>query len=179
MLQQSPHIGTCQELAPLWGTSNITVLRQQEAERHFESYRRIEWVSESVTPWGTFEWSGERMVVSLTREIDGCLKRLQFKGVRLNKIEEIREYLLQFPDMIEATEEIASVSLATLSGIQLTLEVYQDPEIDDKHLVLYARYKNYDQDMMEKIRDVRKKSRKYLLGKSGWLHLTTDFQPVE
>lgn len=66
-----------------------------------------------------------------------------------------------------------------LRDAQFTLEVYEDPEIDDKHLVLYVRFKNYDRDVMESIRNVRKKCREMLVGKSGWLHVTTDFQRVD
>lgn len=179
MLQQDWHIGAGQGSAPLWRQSRIALLSQSVEEVYFEHRGWPLWVAESVTPPDMCEWSGERIAVSITREIDNCLQWLESRGVRLKNIEEIREYFLQFSDMIDATKEIVSAVMARLHGIQLTLEVYQDPEIDDKHLVLYARRKNYDEDMMRKIRDVRKQFRKYLIDKSGWLHLTTDFQKLE
>lgn len=117
--------------------------------------------------------------ISLTRNIDMYFKELQVMGIRLNNPDEIEEYLLELPDMIEATVQIATVVCESLSDAQLTLEVYRDPEIDDKHLVLYARFKNYDQLVMKKIRNVREKIRGHLVGKRGWLHVTTDFHPVE
>lgn len=96
---------------------------------------------------------------------------------RLNNPDEIKEYLLESPDVIGVIAQIAPVVRASLPDAQLALEVYRDPEVDDKHLVLYARFENYDQLAMRRIRNAREKIRGHLVGKRGWLHLTTDFHP--
>jgi hypothetical protein len=72
---------------------------------------------------------------------------------------------------------------------QLVLDLYIDPEIDDKHLVLYIRMWDYGDSVMEEIREAREELGRFidrmekaeseflhkLVGKRGWLQLTTDF----
>lgn len=187
MLAVQPQSSTANE-RPLWNPSlGKTASRPGEIEQ----YRRYPMVSEiygcsrgiddfaillssDLLKWPR-EQSGE---VSITREIDSCLKELQRRGMRFNKIDQIREYLLKFPDMIETTVRIAELAIIYLPEAKFTLEVYQDPEIEDIHLVLYVRFEDYEQSVMEKIREIRRKCRGHLIGKTGWLHLTTDFQPA-
>jgi hypothetical protein len=63
-----------------------------------------------------------------------------------------------------------------LKEARLQLEVYRDPESEDEHLVLYARFPAYDETVMRKIGAARRQYRHLLRGKSGWFILTTDFQ---
>lgn len=101
---------------------------------------------------------------------------LRQQGVLLTHPEEIYDYLLRFPDLIGVIYEVVLMACTYLQDAQLSLEVYRDPEIDDEHLVLYARWRVYDERTMDQIRSVRDRYRPLLAGKSGWLILTTDFQ---
>lgn len=56
------------------------------------------------------------------------------------------------------------------------MEIYQDPEVDDEHLVVYVRLNNYPEDVMDRIADIRRKLKCYLGNRGSWLHLTTDFR---
>lgn len=163
-----------------WCRTNQTMTAQPTTKRHSGHFLTAALEGIIGSEFLTKLWS-ERDVTgtSLTMEIEECLKNLQLQGVRMNRIEEIREYLRRFPDMIGATEEIVKEAFSSLPEAQFVLEVYQDPEIEDEHLVLYVRFKNYPQDVMEKIRGVRERCRAYLVGRKGWLHLTTDFYPAE
>lgn len=187
MLAVKPWIGTVNEPF-LWNQSlGKTVSRQREIEQ-YPAYLRASAIYSRLWDMGDFTvvfslellegWRERSVEVSIKREIDGCLKELQRIGIRFNKIDEIREYLLQFPDIIEATVKIAELAVAYLPEAKFTLEVYQDPEIEDNHLVLYARFKGYERPVMERIRGIRRECRRHLIGKTGWLHLTTDFQPA-
>ncbi len=180
MLQQTYEI---QKSAYHWGVNRIT-MAQTEAERPPQGFAELleaitEFLVLSESLFGL--WHEKRIAeISLTREIEDFLGRLQQRGVRINRIEEIREYLRQFPDMIEVTEKIVrEASIHLPAEARFALEVYQDPEIKDEHLVLYVRFKNYPPNVMEEIRSVREKCRAYLVGRRGWLHLTTDFYPAE
>lgn len=59
-----------------------------------------------------------------------------------------------------------------------SLEVYHDPEGHDEYLMLAVRQYNYTDDLLDRIERVSDQVRSYLQGESGWLLITTDFQPV-
>lgn len=124
-------------------------------------------------------WLAENATASLTRDIEDLLSGLQGRGVRLARPLEIREYLLRFPDAIDALQETIRALSMNLPDAQLVLELYRDPEIEDEHLVVYVRFKHYPEDVMDRIRNVREKCRRALVGKKGWVHVTTDFSSLE
>ena len=122
----------------------------------------------------------EENTPSLVAEVDSLLEQLQELGIRFGtQYAGIRSYLLRFPDMIEVVAQVVYTAREHLPEAQLWMEVYRDPENEDEHLVLYARFHQYDERTMERIRSVRKEYRPLLVGKSGWLILTTDFQQPE
>lgn len=117
---------------------------------------------------------------SLIEEIYDALKYLQKNmGIHIEKPDEVVEYLRWFPDMVSTTKKVAEVARRKLPDAHLYLELYRDPEIEDEHLVLYARFRNYDSSVMDKIREVWRGYSELLVGKRGWILLTTDFNPVE
>ncbi|HEV3116840.1 MAG TPA: hypothetical protein VGY58_07300 [Gemmataceae bacterium] len=61
--------------------------------------------------------------------------------------------------------------------VELSLELYRDPEIPDCYLTLYVRQPVYDRLIMARIESVRARYRDELSERSGWLHVTTDFRP--
>jgi hypothetical protein len=90
--------------------------------------------------------------------------------------EEVLEYLLRFPDMLEAVNQVIRTVREHLPEAQLELVVYHDPEIEDEYLVLYARFSQYTSAVMERIRAARRAYSPYIRDKSGWILLTTDFR---
>jgi hypothetical protein len=98
---------------------------------------------------------------------------------RIEDAEDVCQYLSRFPDMIEATEQIARATREHFPGAVLSLQLYRDPEINDSHLILYVRTNEYEPSFIEKLRAVRQQCQEYLSGKQGWLLVTTDFRPAE
>jgi len=113
---------------------------------------------------------------SIVAEIDLLLEHLQKLGVRLGKQEEICEYLLQYPDLIEVIPRAINAAQAHLLEAHLFLELYHDPEIEDRYLVIYARFPKYDESVMERIEAAEEEYLGLLAEKEGWLLLTTDFR---
>jgi len=113
---------------------------------------------------------------TLSKKIDRLFSQLWLQGAHVKQQREVYEYLLRFPDMISVVEQAVRIARDHLKEAQLQLEVYHDPESEDEHLVLYARFSVYDETVMERIRSARRLYRHLLRGKSGWLILTTDFQ---
>jgi hypothetical protein len=120
-----------------------------------------------------------KQTFAISSDIDSLLRKWHHSGIHMSAPQRIRDYLFRFPDMLETAERAIYITQKYLLGAQLWLEVYQDPEIDDEHLVIYARFKKYDKSTLEKIELVRKEYRPFLIGKSGWLILTTDFKELE
>ena len=90
--------------------------------------------------------------------------------------EKVSDYLLRFPDMLEAINQVIRTVREHLPEAQLELVVYHDPEIEDEYLVLYARFSQYTSAVMERIRAARRAYSPHIRDKSGWVLLTTDFR---
>jgi hypothetical protein len=80
--------------------------------------------------------------------------------------------------MIELVEIVSkrTAQMFSRSG-QVSLETYKDPEFEDEYLTLYVRQKQYDHAVLDAIKDLRTAYSGQLAEKSGWLLVTTDFQP--
>ena len=115
----------------------------------------------------------------LTGLIESALRRLEDIRVMIEDSRSVCSYLFEYPDMIDAIEQIARVARENFEEDQLVLRLYVDPEIDDEYLVLYVRAREYQPPIIERIRAVRRQCRDFLSGKKGWLLVTTDFRPVE
>jgi len=132
--------------------------------------------------------------LEIKAKIDELMERLdQEPQVRVKNPKLVRRYLRKFNDMIDVVPEAVNAAKRHFPEAQLVLELYQDPEIDDRHLVLYVRLWNYDESVMERVRIARGELRSFidrleeaekeflhhLVDKRGWIQLTTDFQKPE
>jgi hypothetical protein len=110
--------------------------------------------------------------------IEEVLSELQQLNVVVPKPAEVRDYLLNYPGMIDLLQPFCRIAREGFEiPTQLSLEVYRDPEVDDEDLTLYVRQEHCDDQIMDIIEDIRTEYYKHLTGESGWLHLTTDFRP--
>lgn len=113
---------------------------------------------------------------SFTRKIRSAFR---FLGVCIPNPAEVLKYLFRFAELTRVVYEVVRIAAQKLPDAQLILGVYHDPEMEDEYLILYARFHSYDETTMNRIRMVREKYRPLLKNKSGWIILTTDFQPLE
>ena len=110
--------------------------------------------------------------------LERTLKDLVSNSVRIPRRADVSEYLRRHPDMIELVEIVSkrTAQMFSRSG-QVSLETYKDPEFEDEYLTLYVRQKHYDQTVLDAINHVGTAYSGQLAEKSGWLLVTTDFQP--
>ena len=114
--------------------------------------------------------------VGLTTRVEGLLHTLLEQGVRLSYPASIRRYLLEHPDMINLLAVAGKAAGDRFRGrAQLSLDLYQDPEVEDSYLTLYVRQDPYDADILDQIEDVSRLFDAELATLSGWLLITTDF----
>jgi len=111
----------------------------------------------------------------LNKKIREVLEKFT-NNFRFSYNEDVLKYLSKYPDMIEVMPNILQIAFEELKNAKFKLEVYHDPEIEDEYLILYARFPNYNKDIIEKIDAVGKKCIDLLINKSGWLIVDTDFK---
>jgi hypothetical protein len=113
--------------------------------------------------------------------------------VRVKNPKLVRRYLHKFNDMIDVVPEAVNAAKRHFPEAQLVLDLYEDPEIDDRYLVLYVRLWSYDKSVMERVREAREELYSFidrlekaeaeflhrLVDKRGWIQITTDFQKPE
>jgi predicted RNase H-like HicB family nuclease len=107
-------------------------------------------------------------------DIENVLRKLS-KDIRINNINSIRDYLIEFPDIIDVIPKAVNSAKKYFPNAQIVLDLYIDPEIDDKHPIIYVRAKDYDNKFMELLDKARKDFMEDLINKRGWILLTTDF----
>jgi hypothetical protein len=148
---------------------SLAALSMQQSEREFspvdEAY--------GILSRGT---SPERSA-DVTSEIETSLSKLRSKVVELPNSEEVRDYLLKYSDMTHLLSYVTELLREKIGwDPQLSLEVYHDPEIQDEYLTIYVRKDNYDEKFLDMIDDIGAEFEEYLIEKSGWLIVTTDFR---
>jgi hypothetical protein len=107
-------------------------------------------------------------------DIENVLRELS-KDIRINNISSIRDYLIEFPDIIDIIPKAVNSAKKYFPNAQIVLDFYIDPEIDDRHPIIYVRAKDYDNKFMELLDKAEDEFLKDLIGKKGWILLTTDF----
>lgn len=146
--------------------------RQWESPKRSKCFDTLPLISQT----GFWEnWEG---VCSISMSIEQTLQSLTVCGVKIPKPADVRAYLFQYSDMAVLLEVICLEAIQQLGNrAQLSLEIYHDLEIEDEYLTLCARQEKYDEDLLEQLDTISDKYEKFLINISGWLLLTTDFQP--
>ncbi len=91
----------------------------------------------------------------------------------------IRDYLLRYPEIAELSRDVSELVHERFdSSAQLSLEIQDDYNPDYEYLALYIRVPDYDDSVMERIRQIREQYAELLAEMTGWFLLTTDFAPT-
>jgi len=107
-------------------------------------------------------------------DIENVLRELS-KEIRINNINSIRDYLIEFPDIIDIIPKAVNSAKKYFPNAQIVLDFYIDPEIDDEYPIIYVRAEDYDDKFMELLNKAEEDFMEDLIGKKGWILLTTDF----
>jgi len=114
----------------------------------------------------------------VTLKIEDVINKLKMLNVDIPSINEVREYLMVYSDVLELLLPISKTARAYFGDkAQLSLKVYKDPELeDDKYLTLYVRVHKYDDNVIQLIRRIREEFEEELSYTNGWIFITTDFK---
>jgi hypothetical protein len=110
-----------------------------------------------------------------TVSIDFDFSSLDAASVVVPNPEDVASYLSLYPHLAAVLPEVCDdVRAAMGGGVELSLEVYRDPEIDHSFLALFVRQEHYDGSIMDRIEAARAPLEDRLAG-DGCLLVTTDF----
>lgn len=130
-------------------------------------------------PNSRLAWTRSMNTGAVTADIENSLEWLQGEQVKLINTDTIREYMRLHSDMTSAVDIVASLVRSRFGkDVELLLDVYNDPEIDDQYLRLRMRTINYNSEFMNLIDAVDALVGPILQHGTGRLLLTTDFVPI-
>ncbi len=110
--------------------------------------------------------------------VESLLAQLRATGIRIPRPAEVLDYLTRYPDVIASVRNASAVAVPEFAGkAVLSLELYVDPEIDDRYLTLYVRQDPNDPNLYEMVERVRENYDCQLDASNGWFIVMTDFQP--
>ena len=97
-------------------------------------------------------------------------------GIRLPDAQAVEDYLAVHPQLALMLPSICAEVRQTLGpDAELSLELYKDPEIDDRYLTLYVRQEKYEANILDRLEAVSDRFNAKLAEISGYFLLTTDF----
>ncbi len=113
----------------------------------------------------------------ITFRVEGLMAWLA-RQVQLEDPDSIREYLLQFTDLLDLIPRAVWVVRKHFPEAHVVMTVYQDPEIEDRYLVLYIRLRQYDDSFLDRLEKAERDFLPLLTNKRGWIQLSTDFERI-
>jgi hypothetical protein len=116
--------------------------------------------------------------VGVTSNPKDVLQALLQQGVTIPRPLEVQGYLDRYPELCDILP-VASKNVRERfdENVQLSLELYRDPEIEDEYLTLYVRQEHYDSDILNELNGIAASFDGQLRLTPGWFLITTDFQP--
>lgn len=89
----------------------------------------------------------------------------------------VGEYLILHPQITDNLDQISQILRQNLGQEpEISLEVYEDPEIEDEYLVFYIKDKNQNPELLGKIDKMFEEIYPLIENSSGWVLLTPDFR---
>ncbi len=102
--------------------------------------------------------------------------RLAAQAIRVPDAPAVSAYLTDHAALGQLLPEIGAAVRAALGpDVELSLEVYGDPEIDDRYLTLYARQERYAANFLDRLQGISERFNPQLELVPGYLLLATDF----
>jgi hypothetical protein len=91
-------------------------------------------------------------------------------------VSEVGAYLVKHADLAALLPDICGEARHALgAGVELSLELYKDPEIADCYLTLYVRMEKYEPDILDRLHAVSEAFNQRLEDIPGYFLLATDF----
>jgi len=115
--------------------------------------------------------------VDVNTQITQVLSQVEALEILIPDSEDVRNYLIHYPDIIDLIIPICELVKEKFKHpTQILLEVYHDPEIVDEYISIEIRQRKYDESVMKRIEEIGTEYENELIGKNGWILVTTDYR---
>lgn len=95
------------------------------------------------------------------------------KGVKVKDISEVKKYLLEFPELLEAIDVALNKSLELVKDLQnVVLNIYEDPEEEIRCLAIDIYYDRYDDKIIDELNNITKEYLPLTEQSKGWIIIT-------
>ena len=109
--------------------------------------------------------------------LSALLRQVEVGDVIVPNPKEVLAYLARYRKLAALLREICREVRAQFPlPYEVALELYKDPEIDDRYLGLYVRQAPLNPDLLDHVEDFRERFYDRLHRVSGHLHITADFR---
>ena len=106
------------------------------------------------------------------------MRTLENAGVRIVDAPSVATYLACHPDIAAIATDVCRRVVQEFGGAsQVSLELYRDPETPDRFLAVFVRQTDYQSDILNRTIAIMEEFGDRLANASGWIQVTTDFQP--
>ncbi|QSR88496.1 hypothetical protein IT6_09020 [Methylacidiphilum caldifontis] len=150
-------------------SDTLTLSKTEMMLRQLSGYNGI------ILSWSASIPADQSSRSSITLEVENLIALLE-KWVHLRNIAKIKEYLAQFPELIEVVPKAVAAAQKYFPNARLFMDVYFDPEIDDKYISVSVRLKEYNESIIEKIEKAESEFLNDLVDKKGWIQLDTEYE---
>ncbi len=119
------------------------------------------------------------MKANNTATISGprIVDKLKVHDVIITKAEDIEAYLVDHRELEPLLDAICNKARVEFgNSTELSLQVYRDPEIEERYLTLYVRQETYDPVIIDRIETMCEAFHRELETTNGYLLVTTDFR---
>lgn len=105
-------------------------------------------------------------------------RALERAGVQVTDASSINAYIARHSDMAALVSDVCNRVMREFGDVsQISLVVYEDAETPDSFLAVFVRQAEYNPDIMRRTNAIMHEYSDRLSGASGWIQVTTDFQP--
>jgi hypothetical protein len=121
---------------------------------------------------------GTGSTTSPTVSMERILNLLTASGISIVKPNKTRRYLVSNPDMLALLIPVCDKVKHSFSpSSSMSLELYEDPDENDRYLTLIVRQLEYQNNILDELKQIALGFGEEMSRLHGWLLLTTDFQP--
>jgi hypothetical protein len=104
------------------------------------------------------------------KKIEEFLERIS-EQIPIKNYRKIKDYLYKFPDMLDLVPKVIETAKQYFPNEFLVLDIYDDPEYDDRYLILYIKTQNFNESFYRRFKEARDCYLYDLINKKGWIQL--------
>lgn len=137
----------------------------------------VEALAHALSPWLGYQSVETSIFVPIEKVLENLSQRPNW---RLEKLEGVRQYLCDFPDLVDTLDEVIQIlDTGFPVDAEFVLTLYEDPEIDDHYVNILVRAPNDVERLLQALDKAQEEYCDLLTETKGWILVTTDFKKAQ